>query len=175
MSSLSFCIPTCPLIQCYPAETTFSPSSQVTDQGTVKYQPQYWSPRSTTCHWCLGRQWNRSHCPLSSIVWPIFMSLIVHLSNPYPSYLATNLPSMVQNVENSVKISAGCPPTLQSCTLQHRGHQVSHQWPALLPPLSLYWADEVSYRTCVPPESPKGVALLSLYGRTCRWTNLHPV
>lgn len=29
------------------------------------------APRSTTCHSCLGRQWNRSHCPLGSIIWPI--------------------------------------------------------------------------------------------------------
>lgn len=137
MSCLSFCIPTCPLIQCSLAESTSCPSSQVTDEGTGKYQPQYQPPRSTTRHWCLGRQWNGSHCPLSSIIWPLFMSLLVHLSIPYPSYPATKSPCMTQNVESSAKITTGCPPVLQSYTLQHRGNQVNHQWPALLPPLAL--------------------------------------
>lgn len=42
------------------------------------------------------------------------MSLLVHLSIPYPSYLATKSPCMIQNVESSAKISSGCPPVLQS-------------------------------------------------------------
>lgn len=137
MSSVSFCIPTCPLIQCYLAESTSSPSSQVTDEGSMKYQPQYGSPRSATWDWLLSRQWNRNHCPLSLIVWPLFMPLLVHLSSPYPSYLATKLPSKVQNIESSAKINTVCSPVLQSYTLQHKGNQVSHQWPALLPALSL--------------------------------------
>lgn len=137
MSSLSSCIPICLLIQCHLAESASPPIGQVTDEVITEYQPQYQSLRSTTLNWLLGRHWNISHCPLSPRVWPVFMSLLVHLSSPSPPYLPIRLLSMVESVESSAKVNTHCPPLPQRQTLQHRGNQADQQRFVLLPPLSL--------------------------------------